>query len=178
MSHVVVGFVALSYGHGGMVISPSHTFSWASLNKQLTSTSCTYLACKTPVTPGGVSTALPRSCIIFQSTMRTQENHDIFCEKLSVTASLQQPRRCHGALMAFYSIPTVFMVEIVCALMVLSLHVHGTHSTCAALSWGCHWVEDAVTSSKTLCSLCANATDDHSVCTTTLACTHGAPIVL
>ena len=31
-----------SYGHGGMVSSPYHTFSWASFNKQLTSTSCTY----------------------------------------------------------------------------------------------------------------------------------------
>ena len=31
-----------SYGHSGTVSSPSHTFSWASLNKQLTSTSCTY----------------------------------------------------------------------------------------------------------------------------------------
>ena len=31
-----------SYGHGGTVSSPYHTFSWASLNKQLTSTSCTY----------------------------------------------------------------------------------------------------------------------------------------
>ena len=31
-----------SYGHCGMVSSPNHTFSWASLNKQLTSTSCTY----------------------------------------------------------------------------------------------------------------------------------------
>ena len=31
-----------SYGHGGMVSSPNHTFFWASLNKQLTSTSCTY----------------------------------------------------------------------------------------------------------------------------------------
>ena len=28
-----------SYGHGGTVSSPNHTFSWASLNKQLTSTS-------------------------------------------------------------------------------------------------------------------------------------------
>ena len=34
-----------SYGHGGTVSSPNHTFSWASLNKQLTSTSCTYFAC-------------------------------------------------------------------------------------------------------------------------------------
>ena len=31
-----------SYGHGGTVRSPNHNFSWASLNKQLTSTSCTY----------------------------------------------------------------------------------------------------------------------------------------
>ena len=48
---VFLGFVCLfccftsqvnSYGHGGTVSSPNHTFSWASLNKQLTSTSCTY----------------------------------------------------------------------------------------------------------------------------------------
>ena len=32
-----------SYGLGGTVRSPNHTFSWASLNKQLTSTLCTYL---------------------------------------------------------------------------------------------------------------------------------------
>ena len=31
-----------SYGHGGMVSSPNHTFSWASLSKGLTRTSCTY----------------------------------------------------------------------------------------------------------------------------------------
>ena len=31
-----------SYGHGGTVSSPNHTFSWASLNKQLTSNLCTY----------------------------------------------------------------------------------------------------------------------------------------
>ena len=31
-----------SYGHGRTVSSPHHTFSWASLNKQLTSTLCTY----------------------------------------------------------------------------------------------------------------------------------------
>ena len=64
----------------------------------------------TPVTPGGVFTALT-SCLIFQSTVRRQENHDIFCEILSDTASLQRPMRCHGALMAFYRVPTVFMVK-------------------------------------------------------------------
>ena len=31
-----------SYGHGGTVSSTNHTFSSASLNKQLTSTSCTH----------------------------------------------------------------------------------------------------------------------------------------
>ena len=70
--------------------------------------------------------------------MRTQENHDISREKLSVTASLQRPRRCHGVLMAFYRVPTVFMVEILCALTVLSLRVHGAHSACIALSRRCH----------------------------------------
>ena len=30
-----------SYGHGGTVSSPNHTFSWASLNKHLTSNLCT-----------------------------------------------------------------------------------------------------------------------------------------
>ena len=31
-----------SYGHGVTVSSPNHIFSWASLNKQLISTLCTY----------------------------------------------------------------------------------------------------------------------------------------
>ena len=31
-----------SYGHGGTISSPNHTFSWAGLNKRLTSNSCTY----------------------------------------------------------------------------------------------------------------------------------------
>ena len=31
-----------SYGHGGTVSAPNHTFSWAGLNKQLTSNLCTY----------------------------------------------------------------------------------------------------------------------------------------
>ena len=31
-----------SYGHCGSVSSPNHTFSWAGLNKRLTSNSCTY----------------------------------------------------------------------------------------------------------------------------------------
>ena len=39
-----------SYGHCGTVSSPNHTFSWASLNKQLTSTSCTYFRLKLTTT--------------------------------------------------------------------------------------------------------------------------------
>ena len=31
-----------SYGHCGTVSSPNHTFSWAGLNKRLTSSLCTY----------------------------------------------------------------------------------------------------------------------------------------
>ena len=31
-----------SYGHCGTVSSPKHTFSWAGLNKRLTSNLCTY----------------------------------------------------------------------------------------------------------------------------------------
>ena len=31
-----------SYGHGGTVSSPNHTFSWVGLNKRLTSNSCAY----------------------------------------------------------------------------------------------------------------------------------------
>ena len=31
-----------SVDHGGTISSPNHTFSWASLNKQLTNTSCQY----------------------------------------------------------------------------------------------------------------------------------------
>ena len=81
---------------------------------------------------------LSRSCLIFQSTVRTLENHDIFREKFSVTVSLQWQRRCHWALIAFYCVPTVFMMEILCALTVLSLRVHGAHSTCPALSRRCH----------------------------------------
>ena len=42
-SIVPVCFVAVnSYGHYRTVSSPNHTFTWASLNKRLTSTSCTY----------------------------------------------------------------------------------------------------------------------------------------
>ena len=49
-----------------------------------------FLVISTDVTPHGVSTALARSFLIFRSTVRSQENPDIFLEKKrSVTASLQ-----------------------------------------------------------------------------------------
>ena len=59
---------------------------------------------KTPVTPGGVSTALPRSCLIFQSAVRTQENYDIFREKLSVTGS-QRPYSHQALLRSSHGVP-------------------------------------------------------------------------
>ena len=100
------------------------------------------------VTPGGVSIALPRSCLIFQSTVRTQENHDIFREKLSVTASSQHLRRCYGARMALHCVPTEFLVAILCAHTVLLLRVCGAHSVCAALSRHCHCADGVL---KTQC---------------------------
>ena len=33
-----------SYGHGGTFSSHNHTFSWANLNKRLTSNLCTYFS--------------------------------------------------------------------------------------------------------------------------------------
>ena len=63
--------------------------------------------------------------------MRSQENPDIFLEKGSVTASLQQPKRCYGALVAFYRVPTEFLLAILCALMTLSLRFHGAHHACS-----------------------------------------------
>ena len=59
--------------------------------------------------------------------MRSQENPDIFCEKGSVTASVQRPRRCHGARMAFYRVPTENLLAILCALTTLSLRFQGAH---------------------------------------------------
>ena len=65
-----------------------------------------------------------------------QENHDIFREKLSATASLQRPRRCQGALMALYRVPTVFMVEIFCAFAACPRRLHASrfHRVATALT--------------------------------------------
>ena len=82
--------------------------------------------------------------------MRTQENHYIFRETLSVTASLQRPRRCYGARVAFHCVPTEFLVAILCALMVLSLRVHGAHSVCVALSRRCHCADGVLKTQRHL----------------------------
>ena len=83
--------------------------------------------------------------------MRSQENPDIFLERGPVTASWQRPRRCNGARMAFYRVLTEFLLEIICALTTLSLHFHGAHNACTALSQ---------------CSHCADGVMKTSVCTT------------
>ena len=76
---------------------------------------------------------------------------DIFLEKGSVTASLQQPRRCYGALVAFFLIPTEFLSAILCALTILSLSFHGAHHACK-------------------CTFPAFALRFHGVCTALTAC--------
>ena len=42
--------------------------------------------------------------------MRAQEISDVFLEKAPVTASSQRPRRCYGALVTFYRVPTEFLL--------------------------------------------------------------------
>ena len=70
--------------------------------------------------------------------MRSQENPDVFLEKGSVTANLQRPRRCYGALVAFYRVPTEFLLAILCALTTLSLRFLGAHNSCTAPSQDSH----------------------------------------
>ena len=74
--------------------------------------------------------------------MRLQDNSDIFLEKEPARGSLQRPRRCYGALVAFYCvllwrsfycIPTEFLFAILCAVTTLSLRIYGAHNVCNAL---------------------------------------------
>ena len=74
---------------------------------------------KRPVTPSGVSTALAGSSLIFRNAVRSQDIPDVFLEKAPVTASSQRPRRFYGALVAFYRVPTEFLLGILCALTAL-----------------------------------------------------------
>ena len=86
--------------------------------------------------------------------------------------SLQRPRHCYGAHMEFYRVPTEFLLAILSSLRKLSLGFHSAfhsaHNACTALSRHSHCAEDAVTSQRTPYNLCANVTDGHGVCTTTL----------
>ena len=70
--------------------------------------------------------------------MRSPEIPDVFLEKAPVTASSQRPRRCYGALVVFYRAPTEFLLAILCTLTTLSLHFHGAHIACTALSRRSH----------------------------------------
>ena len=73
--------------------------------------------------------------------MRLQEIPDVFLEKAPVMASSQRPRRCYGALVAFYRVPTEFLLAILCALTTLSLRFHAA-LTLRALR--CHGVRTAI----------------------------------
>ena len=79
--------------------------------------------------------------------MRSQEIPDVFLGKAAVTASSQRTKRCYGALVAFYCVPTEFLLAILCALTTLSLRFHGAHIVCTALSRRLHCA-DGVTSKK------------------------------
>ena len=81
-----------------------------------------------------LSTALARSSLIFRNAVRSQEIPDVFLEKAPATASSQRPRRCYGALVAYYRVPTEFLLAILCILTTCSLRFHGAHIACTALS--------------------------------------------
>ena len=69
-----------------------------------------------------LTSALARSCFIFQSAVRSQENLDIFLwKKGPVTVSLQPPW-CYTARIAIYLVPMAFLLVILCALTMLSRH--------------------------------------------------------
>ena len=87
-----------------------------------------------PVTPSGVSTASARSSLIFRNAVRSQEIPDVFLEKAPAKASSQRPRRCYGALMASYRVPTEFLWRF----YALSRRVHCAFSALTALSRRSH----------------------------------------
>ena len=70
--------------------------------------------------------------------MRSQEIPDVFHEKAPAMASSQRPRRCYGALVASYRVPTEFLLAILCALTTRSLRFHGAHIACTVLSRRSH----------------------------------------
>ena len=70
--------------------------------------------------------------------MRSQEISNVFLEKAPAPASSQRPRRCYGALVASYRVPTEFLLAILCALTTRSLSFHGAHIVCTVLSRRSH----------------------------------------
>ena len=70
--------------------------------------------------------------------MKAQENPDVFLEKAHVTASSQRPRRCYGALVTFYCVPTEFLLAILCALTARTLCALRFHGVRTALSQRLH----------------------------------------
>ena len=70
--------------------------------------------------------------------MRSQEIPDVFLEKAPATASSQRPRRCYGALVASYRVPTEFLLVILCALTALTLRALCCHGVRTVLSRRLH----------------------------------------
>ena len=70
--------------------------------------------------------------------MRAQEIPDVFFEKAPVTASSQRPRRCYGALVTFYRVPTAFLLAIPCALTARTLCALRFHGVRTAISRRLH----------------------------------------
>ena len=63
-----------------------------------------------------------------------------FIEKVPATASSQRPRRCYGALVASYRVPTEFLLAILCALTTLSRRSHCMHCAVTAFALCFHGV--------------------------------------
>ena len=70
--------------------------------------------------------------------MKAQKISDVFLEKAPVTASSQRPRRCYGALVRFYRVPTEFLLAILCALTARTLCALSFHGVRTALSRRLH----------------------------------------
>ena len=116
-----------------------------------------YMHFYVPVTPSRVSTALARSCLIFRSALRSQENPDIFREK----GLSRRPDRNQGVATEFAWRSVAFLWSScwrVCALTTLSLRFHGAHNACTALSRRSHCAVGEVkafffTTGRSLCQL-------------------------
>ena len=85
-----------------------------------------------PVTPSRVSTALARSCLNFQSAVRSSYFSWKGAYHGVLRASLQRQWRCYRARMSFCRVPTE--LSIICALTTLSLRFHSARNACTAIS--------------------------------------------